>query len=141
MPTRLRPTSSVAAEAILVGDPGRARLLAVAEAHAWSSGGAGEPMRPDPELAESLRRRLGEDAQTGAVASLDTLHGGGAPAPVEAGDAADMQTASLFSRAQTLEVAMAAVLIVTESAGGEALGDVEAEAAAKQAGTAAAASL
>ena len=135
MPSRLRPTSSVAAEAILVGDPGRAlllaqelleqpkmsnharglwgysgetgagrpltiqstgmggpsagvvladlaelgvrrairvgtctaldpalgigELLAIAEAHAWGSGGAGEPIYPDRELADRLLGELG----------------------------------------------------------------------------------
>jgi uridine phosphorylase len=217
MPARLRPTSSVAAEAILVGDPGRAlmlaqelleqpqmcnharglwgysgrtaagreltvqstgmggpsavvvlgdlaelgvrrairvgtctaldpalapgRLLAIAEAHAWGGGGAGETVAPDPDLAGALRERLGTGAEVAAVASLDSLHGGGAPAPVSAGDAADMQTASLFARAADLGVALAAVLIVVEDAGGELLAEEEAVAAAKRAGAAAAASL
>lgn len=217
MPSRLRPTSSLAAEAILVGDPGRAlllaqelleqpkmsnharglwgytgctpagreltvqstgmggpsaaivlgdlaglgvrravrvgtctaldpelapgRLLVVAEAHAWSGGGAGEPVLPDPGLTAALRERLGAPARGAAVASLDTLHGGGAPAPVEAGDAADMQTASLFARGTDLGVAVAAVLIVAESASGESLDDDAAEAAAKRAGTAAASAI
>jgi len=212
MPSRLRPTSSVAAEAILVGDPGRALLLAqelleqpkmsnharglwgytgrtpagseltvqstgmggpsaavvlgdlaelgvrrairigtctaldpelapgqllvVGEAHAWSGGGAGEPMLPDPGLTAALGDRLGEEARTAAVASLDTLHGAGAPAPVSAGDAADMQTASLFARGSALGVALAAVLIVAESAGNESLEDEAAESAAKRAGKA-----
>jgi uridine phosphorylase len=217
MPSRLRPTSSVAAEALLVGDPGRAlllaqelleqpkmcnharglwgytgqtpagreltvqstgmggpsaavvlgdlaelgvrrairvgtctaldpalspgQLLAVTEAHAWGGGGTGEPVLPDAELAAALRDRLGTAARMAAVASLDTLHGGGAAAPVSAGDAADMQTASLFARGAELEVALAAVLIVAESAGGEILEEDEAELAARQAGNAAAASL
>lgn len=217
MPSRLRPTSSVAAEAILVGDPGRAlllaqelleqpkmsnharglwgytgrtpagreltvqstgmggpsaaivladlaelgvrrairvgtctaldpelvpgRLLAIEEAHAWSGGGAGEPIAPEAELAAALRARLGAEASVAAVASLDTLHGGGAPPPVTAGDAADMQTAALFARGAELGVALAAVLIVAESAAGEGLDEEEAERAAKRAGVAAAASL
>ncbi len=216
MPSRLRPTSSVAAEAILVGDPGRAlllaqelleqpkmsnharglwgysgctaagreltvqatgmggpsaavvlddlaelgvrrairvgsctaidpelsagRLLAVAEAHAWSSGGAGESMFPDPELSEALQRQLGGEARVGTVASLDTLHGGGAPAPVEAGDAADMQTASLFGRAGALGVRLAAVLIVAEGVEGQLLGEDRAAEVATRAGRCAAAS-
>ncbi len=216
MPSRLRPTSSVAAEAILVGDPGRAlllaqalleqpkmcnharglwgysgqtaggreltvqstgmggpsaavvlddlaelgvrrairvgtctaldpalvpgRLLAIAEAHAWGGGGAGEAVLPDPALAESLRRQLGEEAQVATVASLDTLHGGGAPAPVGPGDAADMQTASLFTRARSSGVALAAVLIVAEDSSGEALDEEHGEQAVKLAGAAAAAS-
>lgn len=217
MPSRLRPTNSVAAEAILVGDPGRAlllaqellelpkmsnharglwgytgttaagrelsvqstgmggpsaalvladlaelgvrravrigtctaldpdlpigRLLAIAEAHAWGSGGAGTSIHPDPELAGRLDDQLGVEAKAATVASLDTLHAGGAPAPVNTGDAADMQTAALFSRGRDLGVAMAAVLIVTETAAGERLGDVELELAAKRAGRAAEASL
>jgi uridine phosphorylase len=217
MPSRLRPTSSVAAEAILVGDPGRAlilaqelleqpkmcnharglwgysgrtlagaeltvqstgmggpsaalvltdlaelgvrravrvgtcaalepelapgQLLAVTEAHAWGGGGSGRPIAPDLELAEALRHRLGQEARAATVASLDTLHGGGAPAPVAASDVADMQTAALFDRGAALRVALAAVLIVVESASGEALGEKEAEQAAKRAGIAAAAVL
>jgi uridine phosphorylase len=216
MPSRLRPTSSVAAEAILVGDPGRAlmlaqelleqpkmcnharglwgysgrtaagreltvqstgmggpsaavvlddlaelgvgrairvgtctaldpalspgRLLAIAEAHAWSGGGAGGPVLPDLELAASLRRQLGDEAREATVASLDTLHGGGAPAPVDAGDAADMQTAALFARARSCGVALAAVLIVAEGVDGDALDEEEGVRAASRAGAAAAAS-
>ncbi len=214
MPSRLRPTSSVATEAILVGDPGRALLLAqelleqpkmcnharglwgytgqtpggraltvqstgmggpsasivladlaelgvrravrigtctaldpalrpgslliAAEAHAWGGGGAGEPVLPDAKLTAGLRSRLGNGARMAAVASLDTLHEGGAPAPVDAGDAADMQTAALFARGAELGVALAAVLIVAESAAGEPLAEEAAELAAKQAGIAAA---
>ena len=118
------------------------QLLAVAEAHAWGGGGAGEARLPDAGLAAALRDRLGAEAPAAAVASLDILHGGGAPAPVSAGDAADMQTASLFSRGVELGVALAAVLIVAESAAGEILGEDEApKLAAKRAGGAAAAML
>ena len=217
MPSRLRPTSSVAAEAILVGDPGRALLLAqtlleqpkmsnharglwgytgqtpagreltvqstgmggpsaaivladladlgvrrairvgtctgldpaltlgqllvVAEAHTWSGGGSGEPVLPDAGLAAALRDQLGEEARAATVASLDTLHGGGAPAPVEAGDVADMQTASLFARGAELGVAIAAVLILNEDAAGATLDEEEAEQRAKRGGGAAAAGL
>ncbi|HEX5714362.1 MAG TPA: hypothetical protein VFX85_13720 [Solirubrobacterales bacterium] len=217
MPSRLRPTNSVAAEAILVGDPGRAlllaqelleqpkmsnharglwgytgmttagrelsiqstgmggpsaalvladlselgvrrairigtctaldpelaggQLLAIAEAHAWGSGGAGASIYPDADLAGRLRERLGADAIAATVASLDTLHAGGAPAPVTAGDAADMQTAALFGRGRDLEVAVAAVLIVTETATAKRLSDEELEEAAKRAGKAAVGSL
>lgn len=218
MPARLRPTNSVAAEAILVGDPGRALLLAqelleqpkmsnharglwgytgvtaaglsdtpagrpltiqstgmggpsaalvladlaelgvrrairigsgtaisprlevgelvaVAEAHAWSGGGGGEPALPDAELSERLAARVG---QTAVVASLDVLHAGGAPAPVEAGDLADMQTAALFGRARELGIALAAVLIVAEDARGGQVGEEELAAAARLAGRVAA---
>ncbi len=217
MPSRLRPTTSVAAEAILVGDPGRAlmlaqelllepkmsnharglwgysgttpagdeltvqstgmggpsaalvladlaelgvrravrvgtgaaldprlapgQLLAITEAHAWSGGGSGEATLPDPELSAALRRQLGDEARPGTVASLDTLHGGGDPPPVAAGDVADMQTAALFARGATLGVALAAAMVVVESATGEALDDEATERAAKRAGIAASAVL
>jgi nucleoside phosphorylase len=214
MPSRLRPTASVAADAILVGDPGRAlmlaqelleqpkmsnharglwgywgrtaggdeltvqstgmggpsaalvlsdlaklgvrrairigtctaldprlalgQLLAITEAHAWSGGGAGAAEFPDPALTAALRGELGDEARPATVASLDTLHGGGAPAPVSAGDAADMQTATLLARAQELEMTLAAALIVTEDAAGEQLSTEAGEAVARRAGLAAA---
>jgi uridine phosphorylase len=217
VPSRLRPTAPIAADAILVGDPGRAlmlaqellrepkmcnharglwgytgatatgheltvqatgmggpsaalvladlaglgvrravrvgtcaaldpglgagELLAVTEAHAWGGPGGreGEAVHPDESLSAALARELGEAARPGAVASLDTLHGGGAPAPVAAGDAADMQTAALLALGPKLGVAVAAVLIVAETASGETIGEEGAEGAAKRAGTAAAA--
>ena len=113
-------------------------LLAVEEAHAWSGrGGGGEAVAPDPELEARLREALGGAARVGTVASLDVLHGGGAPPPVQEGDVADMQTAALLGAARELGIAAAAVLIVSEGAGGERLGDEELEAAAKLAGKAA----
>jgi uridine phosphorylase len=219
MPSRLRPTSSVAADAILVGDPGRALMLAqelleqpkmcnharglwgysgrtpagaeltvqstgmggpsaalvladlaelevrravrvgtctaldpalrpgealvVAEAHAWGGpdGGSGEAVCPDPELSARLRSELADTARPATVASLDTLHGGGAPPPVAEGDATDMQTAALLGRGLSLGVALAAILIVAESAAGEELGDEGLGLAAKRAGRAASAAL
>jgi uridine phosphorylase len=211
MPLRLRPTAPIAADAVLVGDPGRALLLAqelltqpkmsnharglwgysgqtpdgraltiqstgmggpsaglvladlaelgvrravrigtcsaldpelgpgdllvIAEAHAWGSGGGGRAVRPDAELSARLQAELGE-VGTGVVASLDVHHGGG-PAPVEAGDVADMQTATLFERGEALGLALAAVLIVAEDAAGEKLGDEALERSAKNAGAAA----
>jgi uridine phosphorylase len=211
VPARLRPTAPIAAEAILVGDPGRALMLAQALLeepkmcnHArglWGySGGAGdgmltiqstgmggpsagvvladlaelgvrrairvgtctgrdpalglgrllvvgaardgegeaEPVRPDPELSERLAGQLGEEAMEAKVVSLDTLHGTGPPAPTGAGDAADMQTATVLRRGRDLGVAVAAVLIVTETAGGERIDGEREEAAAKVAGGAAA---
>jgi len=123
----------------LAPDLAPGQLLAITEAHAWGSGGAGERVPPDPSLAESLRGQLGDAARPASVASLDTLHGGGAPPPVGAGDAADLQTASLFSGGRKRAAALAAVLIVTESASGQVLDEETAELAAKRAGTAAAA--
>jgi uridine phosphorylase len=217
MPARLRPTAPIATDAVLVGDPGRAlllaqalleqpkmsnharglwgytgrtprgaelsiqatgmggpsaslvladlaelgvrravrigtcaaltsqlaagQLLAITEAHAWGSGGAGEPFPADPELAARLTAELGDGARRASVASLDTLHEGGAPAPVAAGDAADMQTAALFATGANLGVGLAAILVVTASASGEQLSDEGAEAAAKRAGAAASTAL
>ena len=222
MPSRLRPTNSVAAEAILVGDPGRALLLAqelleqpkmsnharglwgysgrtpvgreltvqstgmggpsaslvladlaelgvrravrvgtcaalepepvcgdllvVLEAQAWSGGSPGASTLASPELTGRLRRQLGigRGARPAIVASLDILHEHGA---AEAGgyagnvDAADMQTAALLAQGERLGVAIAAVLIVAEDAGGEIADDEAVEAAAKRAGTAAVAIL
>jgi uridine phosphorylase len=211
MPSRLRPTAPIAADAVLVGDPGRALMLAqillqepkmsnharglwgytgqtaaghqlsiqatgmggpsaalvladlaelgvrravrvgtgtaldpgltngcllvIEEAHAWSGAGSGESVLPDLELTRNLRRHLGESARPATVASLDDLHGRGARAP--AGDVADMQTATLFARARALAVRLAAVLVVSESAGGERLGDEGGEEAAQLAGRAA----
>jgi uridine phosphorylase len=217
MPARLRPTAPIAADAILVGDPGRAlmlaqalleepkmsnharglwgysgrtaagrglsvqatgiggpsaalvladlaelgvrrairvgtctalepellpgQLLAIEEAHSWGGGGKGEAILPDPGLSGRLLDELKAEGRPATVASLDTLHTGRAPAPVAAGDAADMQTAALFDRGGTLGVALAAVLVVTATAAGEEL-DTEAEAAAaRRAGIAAAAVL
>lgn len=217
MPARLRPTAPIAATAILVGDPGRAlmlaqvlleepkmsnharglwgytgrtpgghdlsiqatgmggpsaaivladlaelgvrrairvgtgtaldpglgvgELLAIEEAHTWSGAGAGASTRPNAELTAALERHLGAAGRPASVASLDTLHGGGAPSPVPAGDVADLQTAALFAAAPPLGVRIAAVLVVSESAAGERLDDVAAEPAATRAGEAAAASL
>jgi uridine phosphorylase len=216
MPARLRPTAPIAADAVLVGDPGRAlmlaqallvepkmsnharglwgytgqtpagreltiqatgmggpsavlvltdlaelgvrravrvgtctalarklaagQLLAITEAHAWGSGGAGEAVAADMRLAARLAAELGDGARPATVASLDTLHGGGS-APVAADDAADMQTAALFAAGSRLKVGLAAVLIVTATAAGEELGDEAGEAAATRAGIAASAAL
>lgn len=215
MPARLRPTAPIAATAILVGDPGRAlmlaqallqepkmcnharglwgytgnstagepltiqstgmggpsaalvladlaelgvrravrigtctaldpdlrlgQLLAILEAHSWSGPGAanGDRVLPEPRLSARLREELGSAARAATVASLDIMHGGGAPAPVEEGDAADMQTAALLAGGHSLGLALAAVLVVVETASGEGLDDEPAAAAATVAGEAA----
>jgi uridine phosphorylase len=220
MPSRLRPTASVAADAILVGDPGRALMLAqvlleqpkmsnharglwgysgrtargdeltvqstgmggpsaalvladlaelgmrrairvgtcvaiepepgpgdlltVFEAHAWAGGGAGAAVLPDTRLTARLRGELGQATRPAIVASLDALHRGDRtePAPyAERVDAADMQTAALFAGAEELDLALAAVLIVAESAAGDQADDDRVAAAAKVGGTAAVAAL
>lgn len=221
MPSRLRPVASVAADAILVGDPGRSLLLAqelmeqpkmsnharglwgyfgstpagreltvqatgiggpsaalvladlaglgvrrairvgscaavgdelglgelivVGEAHAWGGPGSreGAAVLPDAELTAALRAALGGAVRSGSVASLDvplTAHLDTGADGLEA-DVADMQTAALFAAGVRLGVAVAAVLVVSETSGGELLGDEAMEAAAKRAGNAATASL
>jgi len=218
MPARLRPTAPIAAAAVLVGDPGRALMLAqalleqpkmsnharglwgysgrtpagaeltiqatgmggpsaalvlsdlaelglrravrvgtcsaldprlapgavlaVKEARAWAGAGGspGTKTDPDPELAGRLRRELGADVGEAAVASLDVLHGGDSAPRLAEGDVADMQTAALLSLGRELELAMAAVLVVTETAAG-ALGDEQLEVMAKRCGEAAARAL
>jgi uridine phosphorylase len=215
MPARLRPTAPNAAAAILVGDPGRALMLAqallekpkmsnharglwgytgrtpagddltiqstgiggpsaalvltdlaelgvrravrvgtctalapnltagalldVEEAHAWGGpgDGGGAAIHPDAALSRRLTDALGERGRGGVVASLDTLHAGGA-APVAAADAADMQTAAVLARGAELGLAVAAVLVVTVTATGERLDEGEEQEAASRAGAAAA---
>lgn len=217
MPSRLRPVAPVAAEAILVGDPGRSLLLAqelmeqpkmsnharglwgyhgrtaagreltvqatgmggpsaalvladlgelgvrravrvgscaavspglelgalivIGEAHGWGGPGTreGAAVAPDPELTGALREVLGGDAGVGSVASLDTSladHVDTGAAELHA-EVADMQTAALFARGADLGIAVAAVLVVSETRAGELLGDETMEAAAKRAGNAA----
>jgi uridine phosphorylase len=220
MPARLRPTAPIATDAVLVGDPGRALMLAqdlleepkmsnharglwgytgrtpaghelsiqatgmggpsaalvladlaelglrrairvgtcvaiepepavgdlltVFEAHAWGGDAAGAAALPDARLTARLRQELGPATRPALVASLDALHRSGQSetAPyAERVDAADMQTAALFAGAEILDVAIAAVLIVVESASGEQAEDAGIETAAKLGGAAAATAL
>lgn len=221
MPARLRPTAPFAADAILVGDPGRALLLAQElleqpkmSNHArglWGYSGrtpaghgltiqatgmggpsaamvmadlaklgvrravrvgtcaafgadppagelllvsavlategsaasfgveVGEQVLPDPALFDRLRHAFGDAAQTATTVSLDTM-------PSEAGAtagaiAADMQTLAVLARAIELDVAAAAVLIVSEARAGGALGKDELDLVATRAGKAAAKAL
>jgi len=71
----------------------------------------GAVVAPDPDLTRLLESELGAEARIASIASVDAH-----PAELaEAGvGAADMQTAPLFARATSLEVALAAVLIVSE---------------------------
>jgi purine-nucleoside phosphorylase len=217
MPSRLRPTAPVATDAILVGDPGRALLLAqelleqprmsnharglwgysgktpagreltiqatgmggpsaaivladlaklgvrrairvgtctglaaevragdlvlVAEAVAGGGSAAafgvelGDSVLPDPELFGRLRESLGVEASAVRITSLDAHPVGPAPAGGNAA-AADLQTVAVLARSRELEVAAAALLIVSE-AGGTHLDDDELESASKRAGVAA----
>jgi hypothetical protein len=190
MPARLRPTAPIAADAILVGDPGRALMLAqellqqpkmsnhargmwgytglTQEGHELTvqSTGMGGPSatvvlhdlaelgarravrvgtctelgsfepgelvvvgeangaQPDPGLTRALADRLA--SRPVAVTSLDALprH---LPDFEAAGEVVDMQTGAL--------------LIVSETSAGDAIGEPELEVVAKRAGTAAAAVL
>jgi uridine phosphorylase len=208
---RLRPTAPIATDAVLVGDPGRALLLAqellespkmsnhtrglwgytgptpagreltiqatgmggpsaaivladlaelglrravrvgtcVAVDPALQAGellgivealDSGDPASPDPDLSARVLRELGESAATATIASLNRFPAeSAAPAPGVA--ATDMQTATVLSRARSLGIAAAAVLIVEETAGGGRITDAALEAAAKRAGRAASCAL
>jgi uridine phosphorylase len=116
-------------------------LVVVGEAHAWGGPGTreGAAVAPDPELTGALRAALGDGARIGSVASLDTSladHVDTGAAELHA-EVADMQTAALFARGASLGIAVAAVLVVTETRGGELLDDEATGAAAKRAGNAA----
>ncbi|HEU5105985.1 MAG TPA: hypothetical protein VFU11_09100 [Solirubrobacterales bacterium] len=216
MPARLRPTAPIAADAILVGDPGRALMLAQElleqpkmSNHArglWGytgetpegremtiqSTGMGGPSaavvvadlaelgvrrairvgtctslgnlglgellvvegaqgelvssratktpRPDSTLTAALRERLPE-ARSGSVLSLDTLYRPERDLPSVLVDAADMQTAGLLASAAEHQLAVAALLIVSEKSDAGQLRDEDLEEAAKRAGSAASAVL
>jgi uridine phosphorylase len=119
-------------------------LLTVFEAHLWSGGGTGAAVLPNRSLTARLRDQLGQATRPAIVASLDTLHQGGRAGPAPYGErvtAADMQTAALFSAAATLRLALAAVLIVAESAAGDQADDERVKAAAELGGAAAMAAL
>lgn len=193
MPHCLRPTAPIAADAILVGDPGRALLLAqelleqpkmsnharglwgyygvtatgrgltvqsmgiggpsaalvlgdlaelgvrraarvgtclavgptagpgdvLVATGAIAAGGSasafgvapGETVQPNPGLTERLASGLGGEVRLLTIASVDA-HPESARPPHGA-LALDMQTAALFARARSLEIAIAAALIVT----------------------------
>jgi purine-nucleoside phosphorylase len=217
VPARLRPTAPIAADAILVGDPGRALLLAqelleqpkmsnharglwgyfgrtaagneltiqatgmggpsavlvledlaelgvrravrvgtcvalgpepepgelvvVEEAIAGggSAGplgvGVGEAVLPDAALSKRLAEALGEGRELAAIVSYDAYPARERPDMRRAGAlAADMQTAPLLAAAFALGIRAAAVLIVTETAGGQERLDLEALAEAERKG-------
>jgi uridine phosphorylase len=197
MPSRLRPTAPIAADAILVGDPGRALLLAQElleqpkmSNHArglWAyfgataaggeltiqatgmggpsaalvlgdlaelgvkravrigtcvgigAGGAlgdllvvreaiaqggsatslgvepGAATTPDPKLTMRLQSELGDGGRLVTIASVDAHPAEHAAVPGAA--AIDMQTAPLLARAASLQIELAAVLIVNETVG------------------------
>jgi uridine phosphorylase len=222
-PARLRPTAPIATDAILVGDPGRALMLAqellqqpkmsnharglwgytgvthegreltlqstgmggpsagivlsdlaelgverairigtctsladlelgdlaiVTEAFPESPGSRGgngtephqEVVLPDLELTQVLINHLGEGARGAVAVSLDVLHQPDHPVH-PAAEVADMQTAALFATGSHRRVAVAALLVVSQTQVGDTLGDEELEREAKEAGIAAAAVL
>jgi purine-nucleoside phosphorylase len=219
MPARLRPSAPIAADAILVGDPGRALMLAqelleqpkmsnharglwgytgtsaaghgltiqstgmggpsasvvladlaelgvrrairigtcaslgdgvlgdtvvVSEAHAergsFVSPEATKAPRPDAELTAALRNHLPE-ARFAVAVSLDSLYRPERDLPSALAEVADMQTATLFETADQVEIAVAALLLVTEKSDSGQLRDEELEEAAKSVGRAVAAVL
>jgi hypothetical protein len=75
------------------------------------------------------------------VLSLDSLYRPERDLPSPLAEVADMQTAALFATAGELEIAVAALLVVTERSDSGRLPDEELEALAKQAGRAAVAVL
>lgn len=98
-----------------------------------------QAMEPDAVLTRQLLDVLGQPGGVVSV-SLDVLH------PPEhkvhpAAEVADMQTAALFATGAEFEVAVAALLIVSQTKDGRHISDEELEAAAKKAGNAAAAVL
>ncbi len=99
----------------------------------------GAEVPPDPQLYGLLADELASEAKVAPVASLDTLHGDPASA-AGAVVAADMQTVAVFSRGSELEMAVAAVLIVSKVAD-ELLEDELLERASVRAGQAAAKTL
>ncbi len=215
MPARLRPSAAIAADAVLVGDPGRALMLAQElleqprmSNHArglWGysgrtpegdeltvqSTGIGGPSAavvlydlaelglkravrvgtcsagaPELALGEVLivEEAVAADPLPGllkegeAVRPEPALHaalgGAGRAVGVRSGDLAavlfgdpppatvrDLQTAALLAVAARLGIAAAALLVVTETAAGERIGDEPLEEAAKRAGRAAATAL
>lgn len=115
-----------------LGDLGLGQLLIVSEARTPAGGAA----HPDRELAEGLARAL-PDAHLGVAVSLDTLHDPERGRPTVLAEVADMQTAALLGAAAELEVAAAALLIVTERSDSGQLLDDELEETAKRAAVAA----
>jgi purine-nucleoside phosphorylase len=79
MPSRLRPTSSLAAEAILVGDPGRALLLA-------------QELLQQPKMSNHARGLWGYTGQTtaGRELTVQSTGMGGPSAAIVLGDLAEL---------------------------------------------------
>ncbi|HXR60654.1 MAG TPA: hypothetical protein VN732_04945, partial [Solirubrobacterales bacterium] len=118
-----------------LGKPGLGELVVAREARA----GDGPGLRPDADLLVALRRELAHSKEV-AVASLDALQRHLDAAPRQ-GDVADLQSAALLGAGEKLGIAIAVLLLVTESDGGGLIEDEDLEAAAKRAGAAAVAAL
>jgi uridine phosphorylase len=99
-------------------------LLVVREAIAQGGSAAslgaepGTAVAPDPELTERLQSELGGEGKLVTIASVDAHSTKHTAAPGVA--AIDMQTAPLLLRATSLQIGLAAVLIVSEAERGAA---------------------
>jgi uridine phosphorylase len=131
--TGLEP-SSRPGELLLVGE-----ALAAGGSAAALGLASSEAVLPDPALLERLQVELGGEARGVTVASFDALPADVAAVPAAA--AADMQTVAVLARGRQLGIAVAALLIVSETDAGELLADEPLETAAKRAGRAASAAL
>jgi uridine phosphorylase len=96
-------------------------LLIVREAIAQGGSAAslgiepGTAVTPDPVLTGGLRSELGDEGKLVAIASVDAHPAEHAAVPGIA--AFDMQTAPLIARAASLQIQLAALLIVSEAKG------------------------
>jgi uridine phosphorylase len=131
--TGLEP-SSRPGELLLVGE-----ALAAGGSAAALGLASSDAVLPDPALLERLQVELGGEARGVTVASFDALPADVAAVPAAA--AADMQTVAVLARGRQLGIAVAALLIVSETDAGELLADEPLETAAKRAGRAASAVL
>jgi uridine phosphorylase len=136
----VRVGTCVGVEASSLGD-----LLVVREAIAAGGSAASlgveldAAVRPDSELTRRLESELGTDGRPASIASVDAHP---TEYSVDTGAAAvDMQTASLLARAASLQVELAAVLVVSESQGGGTLEKEKLEELERRAGSAASAAL
>jgi purine-nucleoside phosphorylase len=99
-------------------------LLVVREAVAQGGSAAslgvepGTAVSPDPKLTGRLQSELDNEGKLVAIASVDTHPAGHAAIPGIA--AFDMQTAPLIARATSLQIELAALLIVNEAKVGTA---------------------
>lgn len=130
---------------VALGERARLGELLLVE-RAIAAGGSAAPLgveegasaEPDRQLSGRLGKALGKEARRAAVASFDSLpHESGGTAAA----AGDMQTASVLGLCAASGIPAAAVLVVSEAAGGGRLKDGELEDLAKRAGRAAAEAL